>query len=37
VLEDETGLERMLQLTNGRRRIPVIVQDGKVSVGFDGW
>jgi hypothetical protein len=37
VLEDEAGLERMLRLTNGRRRVPVIVRDGKVTVGFDGW
>jgi hypothetical protein len=37
VLEDEAGLERMLRLTNGRRRIPVIVDAGKISVGFHGW
>jgi hypothetical protein len=37
VLEDDAGLERMLQLTHGRRRIPVIVQDGKITTGFDGW
>jgi glutaredoxin len=36
VLEDDAGLERMMQLTNGRRKIPVIVQDGKVNVGFGG-
>jgi hypothetical protein len=36
VLEDEAGLERMMQLTNGRRKIPVIVQDGKITVGFGG-
>lgn len=36
VLEDDAGLERMMQLTNGRRKIPVIVQDGKVTVGFGG-
>lgn len=36
VLEDEAGLKRMMQLTNGRRKIPVIVQDGKVTVGFGG-
>jgi glutaredoxin len=36
VLEDDAGLQRMMQLTNGRRKIPVIVQDGKVTVGFGG-
>ena len=36
VLEDEVGLERMRQLTNGRRKIPVIFEDGKVTVGFGG-
>ena len=36
VLEDEAGLKRMMQLTNGRRKIPVIVQDGKITVGFGG-
>jgi hypothetical protein len=35
-LEDDAGLERMMRLTNGRRKIPVIVQDGKVTVGFGG-
>jgi hypothetical protein len=37
VLEDDAGLERMLKLTNGGRRIPVIVDAGKISVGFNGW
>jgi len=36
VLEDDAGLQRMMQLTNGRRKIPVIVHDGKVTVGFGG-
>jgi len=36
VLEDEVGLERMLKLTNGRRKIPVIVEAGKITVGFGG-
>jgi len=36
VLEDEAGLERMLKLTNGRRKIPVIVEAGKITVGFGG-
>ena len=36
VLEDDAGLERMLQLTHGRRKIPVIVDAGKITVGFGG-
>jgi glutaredoxin 3 len=36
VLEDPAGLERMLQITKGRRNIPVIVEAGKVTVGFGG-
>jgi hypothetical protein len=36
VLEDDAGLERMLKHSNGRRQIPVIVEAGKVTVGFGG-
>jgi glutaredoxin 3 len=36
VLEDPAGFERMLKITKGRRNIPVIVQGGKVTIGFDG-
>ena len=36
VLEDDAGLERMLKLTKGRRKIPVIVEAGKIIVGFGG-
>ena len=36
VLEDDAGLERMLKLTKGRRKIPVIVEAGKITVGFGG-
>jgi glutaredoxin 3 len=36
VLEDEAGLDRMLALTRGRRKIPVIVEAGKITVGFGG-
>jgi hypothetical protein len=35
-LEDEQGLARMLKITNGRRKVPVIVDAGEVSVGFGG-
>jgi glutaredoxin 3 len=36
VRKDAEALERMLQLTGGRRRVPVIVDNGKVTVGFGG-
>jgi len=36
VLEDDQGLEQMLKLTKGRRNVPVIVEAGKVTVGFGG-
>jgi glutaredoxin 3 len=36
VLEDPAGLERMLKITKGRRKIPVIVDGGKVTIGFGG-
>jgi len=36
VKKDRAGLERMLALTNGGRSVPVIVEDGRVTVGFGG-
>ena len=36
VRKDTAGLQRMLELTGGKRRVPVIVIDGKVTVGFGG-
>ena len=36
VLQDDKGLQRMLKLSNGRRQIPVIVEAGKVTIGFGG-
>lgn len=30
------NLNRMLKLTDGKRRVPVIVEDGQVSIGFKG-
>lgn len=36
VLEDPAGLNRMLNITQGRRKIPVIVDGDKVTVGFGG-
>jgi glutaredoxin len=31
-----TDLERMLGYSNGKRRVPVIVDEGKVTIGFGG-
>lgn len=36
VLEDDEGLQQMLQYSNGRRHVPVIVEAGKVTIGFGG-
>lgn len=37
VESDPAALERMLALTSGRRSVPVLVEDGKVSrIGFQG-
>ena len=36
VRADPAGLEEMLKASNGRRAVPVIVDDGKVTIGFGG-
>ncbi len=37
VLEDEQNLEAMLDYSEGRRKVPIIVEtDGNVSIGFNG-
>jgi glutaredoxin 3 len=36
VIEDSRAMEEMLRLTQGNRRVPVMVADGQVSVGFGG-
>jgi glutaredoxin len=36
VLENPENLERMLKLSDGRRRVPVIVNGDHVAVGFNG-
>lgn len=36
VKKDAAALARMLELTGGKRRVPVIVEDGKVTIGFGG-
>ncbi len=34
--KDKAQLEAMLKLTPGRREVPAIVEDGKVTIGFGG-
>jgi glutaredoxin 3 len=36
VTRDKDGLERMLKHSNGRRDVPVIVEDDKVILGYGG-
>ena len=36
VKKNAADLERMLGYSRGERRVPVIVEDGKVSIGFGG-
>jgi glutaredoxin 3 len=37
VKADQKALRRMLDLNGGQRRVPTIVQDDKVKVGFSGF
>lgn len=37
VKADKKALRRMLELNGGQRRVPTIVQDGDVTVGFRGY
>jgi glutaredoxin len=36
VKKDRAELERMIALTGGRRQVPVIVDAGRVTIGFGG-
>jgi glutaredoxin 3 len=36
VKKDAAGLERMLALTKGQRKVPVIVEGEKITIGFGG-
>lgn len=36
VKRDPAALAQMLTVTNGRRQVPVIVEAGKVTIGFGG-
>jgi glutaredoxin len=36
VKKDKAALARMLEFSRGQRRVPVIVEEGKVTIGFAG-
>jgi glutaredoxin 3 len=36
VKKNAADLQRMLELSGGRRAVPVIVENGQVSIGFGG-
>jgi hypothetical protein len=36
VKKSESQLQEMLRYTNGGRRVPVIVEEGRVTVGHEG-
>jgi len=36
VKKDSATLNEMLQISKGERKVPVIVEDGKVTVGYEG-
>lgn len=36
VKRDPAQLARMLEFSQGQRRVPVIVEDGKVTIGYGG-
>lgn len=36
VLEDAQALAEMLKITQGNRRVPVMVEGEKISIGFGG-
>jgi glutaredoxin 3 len=37
VKADKKALRRMLELNGGQRRVPTIIQDKRVTVGFNGY
>jgi len=36
VKKDAAALQRMLEYSRGQRQVPVIVEAGKVTIGFGG-
>ncbi len=33
---DSSNLDTMLEISRGNRKVPVIVQNGEVTIGFEG-
>ena len=36
VKKDPVAMRRFLELSGGERRVPLVVEDGRVTVGFGG-
>jgi glutaredoxin len=36
VTRGKAGMQRMLDYSKGRREVPVIVENGEVTIGFEG-
>jgi len=36
VKKDTSGMDEMIRHSGGRRQVPVIVENGKVTVGYGG-
>ncbi|GAB4372249.1 MAG: hypothetical protein Kow00128_20830 [Deltaproteobacteria bacterium] len=36
VLKDRAAMEEMLSLSGGRRDVPLIVEEGKATIGYGG-
>jgi glutaredoxin len=36
VQQDQAKLDEMLRLSDGQRRVPIILEDGKISIGYAG-
>ena len=36
VKKDPAGMAEMLQLSKGERRVPIVVEQGVVTIGWDG-
>jgi glutaredoxin 3 len=36
VKKDAAAMKRFLELSGGDRRVPLVVEDGRVTIGFDG-
>ena len=36
VKQDAAGMKQMLKYSRGARQVPVIVENGKVQIGYDG-